>query len=683
MRLMDADEVAVARAVALIGPVEVPELDARVGPGARAVVDRLCARGLGWEVAGRVGLPGRLAGHLSNGLELLRPLAEIVRHSRVDDLRTAVTGLGGDPGGRTKAGLVEQLSALLADPEVVVRTVARLPAPAVRHLEMLLVGDGYFFVSGGVPPALVARGVLVGGQYGRPELPREVARAILLQTGDRITGRPELPAAADLPDDGRTAAESAVLTVTTLLDEARRKPLAALKKGGIGTRERARLAKLGVPEPALAIDVAFGAGLLAFSATGYGATADYDGWRADDLPARWAVLARTWFALDVAPTSRETDDGEVHPPLPLDSAGGMLRRALLTAAAGGRSLAAVRGHIEWFCPLHGYDDEGRDRKIAAALTEAELLGVVSGDRLTALGEALLAGRDLTDLLPETRGMLVLQSDLTALVSGQVSAAAARLLAACAVAESRGVAVTWRFTPASVRSALDDGWTADELRTELAAVSDRELPQPLDYLLGDVARRHGSVRVREVRSCVTGAGAELTEIRHTRSLAKLQLRAVAPTVLVSPCEVGEVVTRLRAAGFSPMPEDADGVVVLPSRAPGPLRSRPSAPVRSSVDAAHLAVELLATPAGPLLLDGVHAELARLAVHLDAAEVALLADALEHGRDVRISYRNKDGNRSVREIRPQELWDRWLTSWCHLRDGERDFAVAGIEAVALPG
>jgi Helicase conserved C-terminal domain len=517
-----------------------------------------------------------------------------------------------------------------------------------------------------------------------------VASVLLLDPRERITGRPQVAAATDPPDDGRAGAEAAVLAVTTLLDEARRQPLAALKKGGVGTRERVRLAKLGVPEPALAIDVAFEAGLLAPARPGYGASGDYDAWRADDLPSRWARIAMTWFALEVAPTCRETDDGEVPPPLPIASSSGLLRRAVLRAASGGASVRSVREHIEWFCPLHGYEPRHRDSRVTAAVREAELLGVVAGDRLSALGEALVVARSEAELagavqglLPETRGMLVLQSDLTALVSGQVSAAAARLLSACAVAESRGVAVTWRFTPASVRSALDDGWSVEELRAELAAVSDRELPQPLDYLLGDVARRHGSVRVREVRSCITGTEAELTEIRHTRSLAKLQLRALAPTVLAGPCEIGEVITKLRAAGFSPMAEDADGVVVVPERKSGPVaRARKAATPRASVDPVDLAVRLLATPAGALLLNGTHAELTRLAARLDAAEVALLADALEHGRDVRIRYRNKDGNHSVRTIRPQELWDRWLTSWCHLRGAERDFSVAGIESVGLP-
>jgi predicted DNA-binding transcriptional regulator YafY len=103
----------------------------------------------------------------------------------------------------------------------------------------------------------------------------------------------------------------------------------------------------------------------------------------------------------------------------------------------------------------------------------------------------------------------------------------------------------------------------------------------------------------------------------------------------------------------------------------------------VDPADLAARLLATGTGPTPISETQAELASLAPRLDAAEVALLADALERGLDVRIVYRNKEGNRSVRDIRPQELYGRWINSWCHLRSAEREFAVAGIESVAPVG
>jgi XPB/Ssl2-like helicase family protein len=203
------------------------------------------------------------------------------------------------------------------------------------------------------------------------------------------------------------------------------------------------------------------------------------------------------------------------------------------------------------------------------------------------------------VLVETPCTVILQSDLTAVVSGQPTPAVSRVLGAAAVTEARGAAGVWRFGPASVRAALDAGWTAPQLLAELAAVSDRPVPQPLEYLVADVARRHGQVRVRGMRSCVQADEATITEILHTRSLAKLELARIAPTVLSSPYELDEVLARLRAAGLSPVAEDALGGVIVEERreyrgsAPGsPARMA----TRARLGAAELAARLLADPAG---------------------------------------------------------------------------------------
>jgi hypothetical protein len=318
--------------------------------------------------------------------------------------------------------------------------------------------------------------------------------------------------------------------------------------------------------------------------------------------------------------------------------------------------------------------------------------VVTGDRLTALGELLVAAADrvdaleelserAADLLPLTRGTVVLQSDLTAVVSGQPDAAAARILAAAASTETVGAATIWRFSPTSIRAALDAGHHAHDLRAELTTISGRPLPQPLDYLISDVARRHGSIRVRQTRCAITAPEAEAAEMLATRSLRALDLSRLAPTVLTSPSEPDKVLAALRKAGFAPMPEDADGTVIVPAELAPVTRQRGAAAVRRRVPAAELAARLLA--GAPSAHSATHHELAALAPHLDDAEIALLADALDHGRDIRITYRNKVGNRTVRDIRPQQLYGRWLSSWCHLRNAEREFTVGGIETVAPVG
>jgi hypothetical protein len=202
-------------------------------------------------------------------------------------------------------------------------------------------------------------------------------------------------------------------------------------------------------------------------------------------------------------------------------------------------------------------------------------------------------------------------------------------------------------------------------------------------VGDVARRHGSVRLRGSRTCVTGSEAELAEMLHTRSLGPLHLSRLAPTVLTSPFDLDAVLVKLRGAGFSPMPEDAEGVVIVEERKCGPAPVARTPRARPRVTAADLAARLLAADASGAPESATHAELVPLAPRLDTAQVVLLAHALDHGTDVRITYRNKDGNRTVREIRPRELYGRWISAWCHLRSAEREFSVAGIEAVAPSG
>lgn len=55
-------------------------------------------------------------------------------------------------------------------------------------------------------------------------------------------------------------------------------------------------------------------------------------------------------------------------------------------------------------------------------------------------------------------------------------------------------------------------------------------------------------------------------------------------------------------------------------------------------------------------------------------------MDHHSDVLIVYHDKNGRRSSRAIRPQQLYGRWLGSRCHLRNAQRDFTIATIEAVA---
>lgn len=722
LRMVNRDVLVVSQAVAVLGSAatiaEVSRLlDAPEQAVSEAVAD-LCGRGLAWIDDGKVLLPERLAQHWTAEIGGGRPAAVIARTTVVNDLRATASAWGVDIGGMRKPELIDRVSGVFRDVRAISAVVTALPPPVRDRLDQLrhsyhgytyLYGGGFMHASAKMDGVLGEAGLLlrVGGRW---EMPQEVGVAAWLAEREfLLSGPPVIPRAdvdpAAVRGSAEVAAQDLIRAVTTLLDEARSTPIGSLKKGGVGTRERSRLASrlsLSSEVLLLAIDVSYAAGLLGLVEAGYVPTDEYPRWRDSEPGTRWARLVTAWFGLEHAPTSREIEDGkELPPPLPLASAAGSIRRAVLEAARDGQSVRVAGEHVDWLFPLHGYEDSQREDKVAAAIREAELLGVVAVDVLTEYGENLLAAidagpADLTEelarrmgsLLPETPCTVILQSDLTAMVSGQPSVAVSRLLSAAAVSEARGNAGVWRFSPASVRSALDAGWTAQDLVAELVALSDHPLPQPLEYLVNDVARRHGQVRVRQVRSCVVTDETMAAEILHTKALAKLKFAQVAPTVLTSPREPAEVLAKLRDAGLSPVSEDATGAVIIERqpehRAPAAPRKRQTRP-SGRLSASELAERLTtASDAGnEPVLSNTFEQLAELNPRLGEAELMLLSDAVDQHRDVVITYRNRSGGRTTRAIQPVEIHGRWLDSWCRLRDGQRDFTVANIESVAPLG
>ncbi|WP_051967012.1 helicase-associated domain-containing protein [Kitasatospora mediocidica] len=344
-------------------------------------------------------------------------------------------------------------------------------------------------------------------------------------------------------------------------------------------------------------------------------TARYDRWLAGSPAERLVPLIATW-AVTPEVFSAWPDDSEIPVALvaPQDRSAVELRRTLLEALAGlpagtGLGPAAALGEealaelvvaASWYRPAVGPDPFTLERA-AATLAEAELLGVVAHGALTPVGHATLgllrAGADryfpavpgagtslagrpalaaavaalrtaLEELVPPPRTTARFQADLTAVVSGPAAPELTELLGSVGTRESEGHAVVWRIGAASVRRALDSGADAQELLTRLAEVSEggRALPQPLTYLVNDAARTHGRIRVVRSACCIRSDDEALvTELSQARVLAKLGLRRIAPTVLISTASPTETLAALRLGGYAPVLEAETGTTVV-ERAP---------------------------------------------------------------------------------------------------------------------
>ncbi|MFI7100305.1 helicase-associated domain-containing protein [Streptomyces sp. NPDC050161] len=431
---------------------------------------------------------------------------------------------------------------------------------------------------------------------------------------------------ASLHDESAAAASALAATVDRLLAALATQPAALRKSGGLAVREIKRLAKAaGTTEPhtRLLLDLTLAADLIALTRTPSGITAlptsAYDDWLARTPGARLAPVLAAWRALWDVPT--HTPFGETPTALVRghNRHAPALRHALLAALATvplgagaplpplehpegdatARTLLQELLHAaEWHRPLAVAAQPMTEERAAHTLHEAAHLGLVAHGTLTPLGRALLndphdLDGTLADLLPPLLEHAHFQADLTAVVPGRPAPDLAALLTAAAERESEGHAVTWRFTPDSVRHALDTGHRPDSLIDALTTASaDGGLPQPLVYLVRDTARTHGRMRVLPAACCIRSDDETLiAELAAHRALRDLGLRAIAGTVLVSSRPPADTLKALRAAGYAPTLESDEGVTTI-ERLPT-HRTRAPAPAQRPNTALTLAHRLLGT------------------------------------------------------------------------------------------
>jgi hypothetical protein len=389
-----------------------------------------------------------------------------------------------------------------------------------------------------------------------------------------------------------------------------------LRSGGLAVRDLKRLASvLDVDQAraAFVAEAAYAAGLVADDAAldpAWAPTPAYDDWQQQPGAERWAALARAWLTTTRAPhlvgATPAGGSGTVNalgPEAHWPPARSLRRDVLGLLDAAPEGLAAdthsVAAALRWHRPRRV--PASLDAVVEAVVREAEWLGVTGRGALSSAGRALLADSDpqtvakaMQPHLPEPVEHVLLQADLTAIAPGPLEGGLAAFMRLVADVESRGGATVYRFTPDSVRRCLDAGWSVDQVLGALGDASHTPVPQPLDYLVRDVARRHGQARVGVARSYVRcDDEATLGAVLAHRELSALQLRSIAPTVLVSPVSAETVLEFLRDNGFAPAAETPEGGVVVPSagrhRTP---RQRPGAQVTASTVDAELVTTLVA-------------------------------------------------------------------------------------------
>ncbi|TDD18540.1 helicase C-terminal domain-containing protein [Nonomuraea diastatica] len=638
----------------------------------------------------------------------------------------------------------ERLAAALAEPAALVGAVS---AEARGALDQLVWGPP----TGRVPNArrevrvasarspieeLLARGLLAATGEESVTLPREVG--LYLRGGRVHRGLPATPPplegmARDPELADRTAAGQAfsfVRSVEELCERWGVDPPGVLRTGGLGVRDLKRTAgELDLPEwvTALVVEVAHAAGLIAAGGGVDGEwlpTSGYDLWRVRSAADRWMTLAATWLRMDRVPglvgdrsagarreravgampasgeagaTVKRGDDRDrplnaLHTDLRRSSAAGV-REATLRVLASAPGLApgrdSVLERLAWEQPRRR--GPLREQLTEFALREAEQVGMTGLGALAGHGRALIEGDDaaevLAPLLPEPVDHVLLQADLTAVAPGPLTSELNRWMTLTADVESKGGATVYRFSEGSVRRALDAGHGAEELLSVLGRHSATPVPQALSYLVTDVARRHGRIRVGTASAYIRcDDPALLDQITADRRSAALRLRRLAPTVIASRSSRAALVDSLRAMGYAPVAESIEGDVIvsqLESR-----RTEGAAPVRTIASSNGLDPEVAAA-AVRALRAGDAAHLARREP-VDApngqvprgpatATISALQEAIKRGVRVWIGYLDSQGNATSRILEPARMEGGYLTAYDETRAAVHRFALHRITGV----
>lgn len=645
---------------------------------------------------------------------------------RLQEILTAA----GLPATHDPVSAVGALSALFTDRTRMGELLDTAPVEALSVLDRLVWGPPYGEVTPNpTPPVkwLRDRGLLLPVSTRTVVLPREAALHLRAGRAHRVP-EPQPPAVVAVAERDPQAVDSAaagqaflaVSTVEELLKSWNGGGPAILRAGGLSVRELKKTAAvLDVPEPVAAfwIELAYAAGLLASDGEAderYAPTPAYDDWTELSAQDRWVELASAWLAATRTSGLVGGQDAKgralstLGPELDRSAAPEVRHRVLALLAALPPGTApdpeSLLSRLRWERPLRGASTSAgdttdlRSRIALWTLNESELLGITGRGALASQTRALLsvgpveAAARLAPLIPEPLDHVLLQADLTAVAPGPLERPLADMLAALADIESKGGATVYRFTPGSVRRALDAGQSAADLHAFLAAHSRTPVPQPLSYLIDDVARRHGHLRIGAASSYVRcDDEAVLNEILADKRSATLRLRRLAPTALAAHVDPASLLDGLREMGYAPAAESADGDVLItragavrtpPRTAPVPVPEGPPVPDPTLLGAAVRAIRAGDTAATVVHKDtGPASSAAGTLPRTTSAETLVTVQAAAMtGSAIWIGYVNAEGAASQRVIAPVRVEGGYVTAYDHTADEVRTYPLHRITGVA---
>ena len=542
---------------------------------------------------------------------------------------------------------------------------------------------------------LLDNGVLVALDSNTVALPRDVA--IKLRGGkihkEMVSKAPNLIGKEVVQKQMDLAAIANISTILRwceeLLHNLSDEPPTALRTGGLGVRDLKKIAEhLGIDETCAGFvaELCYLGGLLVIDSDDQILpTSAFDIWLTKSAEERWYSLVVLW--LDTSRVSGligKISDKNVAPLGPeLDRAGAsLIRRSTLKVLNDNPQLTpdvkSLQEIVKWINPQRANNDY-----VEWTLREAEWLGITGQGALSTFGSNLLNEKEVLEIesaLPKPVDHILIQADNSAVAPGPLTPELASEMGTIADIESRGGATVYRFSDSSIRRGLDHGKTGDQIKTFLSKISKTPMPQPLEYLITDIAKRHGRLRVGSAHTYIRCEDEGLVQqILHDKKCEHLRLRKIAPQVLVTDFELAEVIGELREFGYLPAAENSGGVLLSQPN----LRRSKSRPKPPRIISEFTAPkDAIVTAAVKTIRAGERSKKVEPIIPGTSSNetLALINQYINEGKSLIISYADNNGGVSNRIIEPISISLGTLTARDETSDEILQFRIPRINGVA---
>ena len=220
-----------------------------------------------------------------------------------------------------------------------------------------------------------------------------------------------------------------------------------------------------------------------------------------------------------------------------------------------------------------YADSAVRSRIARVVSFAERIGLSHSGWLSQWaievldGKTAQAAKSASAFLPTPQRKLICQADLSLIAPGPLPTDLEIAVRRFADTEQIGMASTYRMSALSISHGFETGLTEEQIRGWLHELTEKALPQPVDYLIREAAQRFGRLTVEagelETKSLIKSLDSILlAQILNETKLKPFAMYAMPDGSIGCRFEPEMVYFGLREAGFSAVRINSNGKVISP-------------------------------------------------------------------------------------------------------------------------